>query len=161
LLGALFEDDIRAVYLAGGLASYHDVLTNFAVLIPHSASMPGALTAGDLCDLAGSLAPKPLRMEAIVNHLNRAVSIFEQHWALALCVQAYTSNPSALSFSELRPPVRIKHEHEQRNNRRVAAGGQTLNSDAYVQKQFPAPIRLSGIQVESVSGLGRKRALLS
>jgi cephalosporin-C deacetylase-like acetyl esterase len=102
LLGALFEDDIRAVYLAGGLASYHDVLTNFAVLIPHSASVPGALTAGDLCDLACSLAPKPLRMEALVNHLNRTVPISELHGAHALCVQAYTSTPSAFSISELR-----------------------------------------------------------
>ena len=41
LLGALFEDDVRAVYVAGGLASYHGVLTHFAVLIPHSAAVPG------------------------------------------------------------------------------------------------------------------------
>ena len=34
------------------------VLGHFAVLIPHDASVPGALTAGDLCDLAGSLGGK-------------------------------------------------------------------------------------------------------
>ena len=58
LLGALFEDDIRAVHVGGGLASYHSVLTHFAVLIPHDAAVPGALTAGDLCDLAAALTPR-------------------------------------------------------------------------------------------------------
>ena len=57
LLGALFEDDVRAVHISGGLASYHSVLSYHAVLIPHDASVPGALTAGDLSDLAGGVSP--------------------------------------------------------------------------------------------------------
>ena len=102
LFGALFEDDIRAVYLAGGLAGYHGILTHFAVLIPHSAAVPGALTAGDLCDLAGGLAPQALRLEALVDHLNRPVSAGDLKKAYAPAVQAYVATPQALSLAESR-----------------------------------------------------------
>jgi hypothetical protein len=102
LFGALFEDDIRAVYLAGGLAGYHGVLTHFAVLIPHSASVPGALTAGDLCDLAGSLAPRPLHLEALVDHLNRPVSAADLKKAYDPTVQSYAARPQALSMAAAR-----------------------------------------------------------
>jgi hypothetical protein len=102
LFGALFEDDIRAVYIAGGLSSYHGVLTHFAVLIPHSSSVPGALTAGDLGDLAGSLAPRPLRLEAMVDHLNRPVPGAELKKAYEPAVQGYAASSQAFSFAESR-----------------------------------------------------------
>jgi hypothetical protein len=102
LLGALFEDEVRAVYVAGGLKDYHSVLTHFAVLLPHDSSVPGALTAGDLCDLAGSLAPKPLRLESLVDDLNRTVPAVEMQRAYAPAVQAYAATPQALSLAETR-----------------------------------------------------------
>jgi dienelactone hydrolase len=102
LFGALFEDDIRAVYVAGGLANYHGVLTHFAVLIPHSSSVPGALTAGDICDVAGSLAPRPLRLEALVDQQNRSLSATDVKRDYAPAVQGYTATPQALSLNETR-----------------------------------------------------------
>jgi dienelactone hydrolase len=102
LLGALFEDDVRAVYLAGGLSSYHGVLTHFAALIPHSAAVPGALTAGDLCDLAGALAPRSLRLEALVDHLNRPVSAAQMEKAYDPAVQGYAAAPTAITLNESR-----------------------------------------------------------
>jgi hypothetical protein len=36
--------------------------------------LPGALTTGDLPDVAGSLAPRPLRLEGLVDGLNRRVA---------------------------------------------------------------------------------------
>ncbi len=102
LLGGLFEEDVRAVYLAGGLTSYHGVLTHFAVLIPHDAAVPGALTAGDLCDLAGSLAPRPLRLEALVDQQNRLLSATEAKKAYAPAVQSYAAALQALSFADQR-----------------------------------------------------------
>jgi cephalosporin-C deacetylase-like acetyl esterase len=102
LLGALFEDDVRAIYLSGGLTSYHSVLTNFAVLIPHDASVPGALTAGDLCDLAAALAPRPLRLEAMTDHLNRLQSATEVKKAYAPAVQRYSAASGALSLADKR-----------------------------------------------------------
>jgi CO/xanthine dehydrogenase FAD-binding subunit len=64
--------------------------------------VPGALTAGDLCDLAGGLAPKPLRLEALVDHLNRGVSLSEMQRAYAPAMQAYAAAPRAISFAETR-----------------------------------------------------------
>jgi hypothetical protein len=89
LLGALFEDEVRAVSVSGGLASYHSVLTHFAVLIPHDASVPGALTAGDLCDLAGSLAPRPLRLARMVDQQNRLLPVAEVKKAYEPAVKSY------------------------------------------------------------------------
>jgi dienelactone hydrolase len=102
LFGALYEDDIRAVYLAGGLSSYHGVLGHFAVLIPHSASVPGALLAGDLCDLAGGLAPRPLRLEALVDPQNRPLPLAEIKKAYAPTEQGYAAASQALSLAEAR-----------------------------------------------------------
>src|SRR5262249_53838952 len=102
LFGALYEDDIRAVYLAGGLSTYHGVLTHFAVLISHSSSVPGALTAGDLCDLAGRLAAKPLRLEALVGQPNRPVSAADVKKAYEPTTQGYVAASQAFSFAESR-----------------------------------------------------------
>lgn len=99
LFGALYEDDIRAVYLAGSLASYHGVLTHFAVLIPHSSSVPGALFAGDLCDLAGSLAPRPLRIEALVDQQNRTLAAADLKKAYDPAVEGYAATPQALGLA--------------------------------------------------------------
>jgi dienelactone hydrolase len=102
LLGGLFEDDVRAVYLSGGLAGYHGVLNHFAVLIPHDAAVPGALTAGDLCDLAGSLAPRPLRLEAVVDQQNRLLPATLVKRVYAPAVHSYAATPRALSFADRR-----------------------------------------------------------
>jgi len=102
LLGALFEDEIHAVYVAGGLTSYHNILSHFAVLIPHSTAIPGALTAGELSDLVGSIFPRPLRMEAMVDHLNRTATSSELQRIYSGAIQAYASKPEAISYSETR-----------------------------------------------------------
>ena len=101
LLGGLFED-VRAVHVGGGLVSYHSILTHYAVLVPHGSCVPGALTAGDLCDLAGALAPRQLRLEAMTDHLNRAVSAAEVKKAYAPAVEQYGDNPKALTFADSR-----------------------------------------------------------
>ena len=99
LFGALYEDDVHAVFVAGGLTSYHSVLSHYAVLIPHDTAVPGALTAGDLSDLAGALAPRPLRFEAMVDHMNRTVSMADLQKAYAPAVAGYAAQPKALSLN--------------------------------------------------------------
>jgi hypothetical protein len=73
LFGALFEDDVRAVTVRGGLTGYHSILQSPFCYVPHDALVPGALSAGDLCDMAAALAPRPLRLEGLVDGLNREV----------------------------------------------------------------------------------------
>jgi dienelactone hydrolase len=73
LFGALFEDDVRAVYARGCLTGFDSLLKSPFIYVPHDALIPGALTAGDLCDVAAALAPRPLWMEAPVDGLDRPV----------------------------------------------------------------------------------------
>jgi cephalosporin-C deacetylase-like acetyl esterase len=74
LFGALFDDDIRAVNARGGLVSYRSLLDSPFCYIPHDTVIPGALTAGDLCDVTAALAPRPVRLARLVDGLNRDVS---------------------------------------------------------------------------------------
>jgi len=46
-----------AIHVHGGLASFESVLTRHLARIPHDSVVPGALTAGDLCDLRNSSRP--------------------------------------------------------------------------------------------------------
>jgi hypothetical protein len=73
LFGALFEEDVKAIHARGGLAEYQSILRSQFVCIPHDAIVPGALTAGDLCDVAAVLAPRPQRLEAPIDGLNKRV----------------------------------------------------------------------------------------
>jgi len=71
LLGALIEDDVAAVAVRGGLSDFRSALDGPCVTIPCDVVVPGALAAGDLPDLAAALAPRPLRLDALVDGLNR------------------------------------------------------------------------------------------
>jgi len=71
LLGALYEDDICAVYVRGGLSDIQSVVAEQFVYIPHDIVVPGALTFGDLPDLAAAIAPRPLRLDNLVDGFNR------------------------------------------------------------------------------------------
>jgi hypothetical protein len=73
LFGALYEPSIRAVYARGGLSGYQALLHSPFLYVPHDALVPGALTAGDLCDVTAALAPRPVRLEGLVDGLNRRV----------------------------------------------------------------------------------------
>jgi cephalosporin-C deacetylase-like acetyl esterase len=74
LLGALFDDDVRAVQVRGGLSSYQSALQGPCCYLPHDVAVPAVLTTGDLADLAAALAPRPLRLEGLVDGLNRPVA---------------------------------------------------------------------------------------
>lgn len=89
LFAALFEDGIRAVYVRGGLTGYDALLHSPFCYVPHDALVPGALTAGDLIDVAASLAPRPLRVEGLIDGLNREVSGEEAAKAYELTRNAY------------------------------------------------------------------------
>src|SRR5262249_55675959 len=73
LLAALLDNRVRAVHVRGGLAGYLSILQSPFCYVPHDTVIPGVLTAGDVCDLAGALAPRPLHLESLVDGLNRKV----------------------------------------------------------------------------------------
>jgi dienelactone hydrolase len=74
LFAALFDEDVQAVYARGGLVGYLSVLRSPFCYVPHDVLVPGALTAGDLGDVASALAPRPLCLVRWVDGLNRRVS---------------------------------------------------------------------------------------
>jgi len=74
LLAPLFEEDLAAVYVYGGLSDFRGVLAHPFVYVPSDAIVPGALTAGDLVDLAAALAPRPLRLDGLVDAYNRRLT---------------------------------------------------------------------------------------
>ena len=89
LFTALFDDSVRAVYVRGGSTGCESPLQGPFYCVPHGALIPGALTAGDLCDIAGSLAPRPLRMEGLVDGLDRAAEPVETATVMEPARSAY------------------------------------------------------------------------
>jgi hypothetical protein len=100
LFGALYEPGVRAVYARGGLRDYQSLLRSPFLHVPHDALVPGALTAGDLGDVAAALAPRPLRLEGLVDGLNRRVPAQElmDTYAPARSAYAATGSQGALSL---------------------------------------------------------------
>jgi len=73
LFGALFEEDVKAVWAFGGLKGFASLLESPFCYVPHDVIVPGALTVGDLDGVAAALAPRPVRLEGRVDGLNRQV----------------------------------------------------------------------------------------
>jgi cephalosporin-C deacetylase-like acetyl esterase len=91
LFGALYEDDVKAVYVRGGLDGYKSILNSQFIYVPHDIIIPGALTAGDLCDVAAALAPRPIRLEGLVDGLNRRVKADDLTKTYQPAIAAYRS----------------------------------------------------------------------
>ncbi len=89
LLGALYEDDARAVVVGGGLVGYASLLESPFFYVPHDAIVPGAVAAGDLVEIIAELAPRPLRLEGLVNGRNQRMAADAVTKALEAAVQAY------------------------------------------------------------------------
>lgn len=89
LLTALFEDDVKAVWARGTLVSFQSLLDSPFVYVPHDVIVPGALTAGDLCDVAAALAPRRLLLADLVDGQNRLVTAADAAKALSPVKQAY------------------------------------------------------------------------
>ena len=75
LLTALYEKDVQVVYARGGLTGFESVLQDQFCYLPHDVIIPGVLTVGDLCDVAAALAPRPVRLEGLVDGLNRRADL--------------------------------------------------------------------------------------
>ncbi|MDH5427719.1 MAG: acetylxylan esterase [Nitrospirota bacterium] len=74
LLTALHEPHIQAVYIHGGILSYGSLLEHPFIYQPADSMIRGLLKIADLPDIGAALAPRPLRMECIVDGCNQLVS---------------------------------------------------------------------------------------
>ena len=96
LFGALYEDDVTAVSVRGMLVGFESLLDNVFCYVPHDAVVPGALTAGDLCDVAAALAPRALRMEGLVDGRNCAANPEDVSFRCESVRRAYAQAPGQL-----------------------------------------------------------------
>lgn len=95
LLGAIYEEEICAAYVRGGLSDFQCVLAEQFVYIPHDVVVPGVLTSGDLPDLAATVAPRPLRLDHLVDGFNRLRSADEVRTIYGPAVRRYREAGSA------------------------------------------------------------------
>jgi hypothetical protein len=95
LLIALYEDDIRAVSVRGGLSDFQCVLSHQFVYIPHDVVIPGVLKTGDLPDLAAAVAPRPLRLDDLVDGFNRLHSPAAARAVYEPAIRTYQSADAA------------------------------------------------------------------
>jgi dienelactone hydrolase len=103
LLGGLFDDRIRAVCAQDTLVSFRSVLADRFCYIPHDVVVPGVLATGDLVDVAAGLAPRPLRLEKLVDGRNRSVERAELEKEYAPAVAAYRGGPLELHAGDRKP----------------------------------------------------------
>jgi len=100
LLATLFEPQVQGVYVHGGLMSYAALLDEPFVYQPADSIIRGVLKIADLPDIAAALAPRPLRMELLVDGCNRQVSRkqVERTYHLARAAYARAEKPESLSI---------------------------------------------------------------
>jgi cephalosporin-C deacetylase-like acetyl esterase len=105
LLAALVDERVVAVHAGGGLASYLTVLESPFCYMPHDAVIPGVLSSGDVCDLAGALAPRQVRLVGLVDGQNRRVSLTTLQSMFAPAAESYrrTDAKNALRVVDLMP----------------------------------------------------------
>ena len=96
LIGALYEDDVSAVSVRGMLTGFASLLDDVFCYVPHDAVVPGALTVGDLCDVAAALAPRPLRMEGLVDGRNCVATQENVNARFEPAIRAYAREPDRL-----------------------------------------------------------------
>jgi hypothetical protein len=99
LFGALYEDGVRAAVVRRGLVGFGAVLDAPFCYVPHDVVVPGAMTAGDLCDVAAALAPRPVRLEGLVGGRNSVVGETPLRRAFEPALAAYRQHPDRLVLS--------------------------------------------------------------
>ncbi len=100
LLAALYEPHIQAIYIHGGLINYATFLDEPFVYQPADSIIRGLLKIADLPDIVAAFAPRPLRMECLVDGINRQVSRkqVEETYHLVRAAYARAEKPNQLSI---------------------------------------------------------------
>lgn len=73
ILAALYEDNVRAIGIRGGLASYLSMLDDAFTYVPGDVIVPGILEVADVNDITAALSPRPVLLQKMVDGRNRPV----------------------------------------------------------------------------------------
>jgi hypothetical protein len=95
VLGGLYEDNVRAVAVQGGLASYLSVLDDYFAYVPADVIVSGILEAGDIADVVAALAPRPVLLAGLVDGRDRMVPVTDLRSKLAPVYESYRKVSSA------------------------------------------------------------------
>jgi len=74
LFSALFNDDVKAITIKGGLASYGSTLKHHLVQIPYETLIPGVFNMGDISLLINALGSRTIFLDQMVDGLNLEVA---------------------------------------------------------------------------------------
>lgn len=107
ILGALYDPNVRAVAVSGGLVSFESVLDDAFSYIPADAIIPGFLETGDLADVEAALAPKPMLFQNFIDGKNHLVSEGDLRGQLQPVFRAYGETPANLSVQTGQPSSRL------------------------------------------------------
>jgi len=89
LLAALCDDEVGAIAVQGGLASYLSVLEDSFAYVPQEVIVPGVLEAGDVADVASVFAPRPLLLQGLVDGHDRSIPVADLKTELAPVYSLY------------------------------------------------------------------------
>jgi len=101
LLAALYENNVRAVAVRGGLVSYLSMLQDRFCYVPQDVIVPGILETADVGDLVAALAPRAVLLERLVDGRNRRLTAAEAHAQL----QAQSGARVLLREGPAEPPL--------------------------------------------------------
>lgn len=73
ILAGLYESNVRAIAVRGGLASYLSILDDAFTYVPGDIVVPGILEVGDISDIVAALSPRATLFESLVDGRNRRV----------------------------------------------------------------------------------------
>ena len=99
LLAGLYEPDVEAIDARGGLGSYLSILESPFPYVPIDVIPFGILQAGDIADIAAALAPRALRLEALVTGGNTLTSRAEVDEEFAEVRDEYRRRDGAAAFA--------------------------------------------------------------
>jgi dienelactone hydrolase len=97
LATALYEDNVRAVVVSGGLASFRSVLRDRFCYVPQDIVVPGILEQADIPDIIGALSPRRVLLEGLVDGQNRPIATTKLDEELKPALEAYSGAPSNLT----------------------------------------------------------------
>ncbi len=100
ILTALYEDNVHAVAVTGGLASFLSVLRDRFCYVPQDIVVPGILERADIEDIVAELSPRAVLLEGLVDGRNRLLSSSDLEGELVGARAAYRGTPSHLAVRE-------------------------------------------------------------
>jgi dienelactone hydrolase len=100
LLTALYEDNLHAVAVCGGLVSFLSVLRDRFCYVPQDIVVPGILESVDIEDIVAELSPRAVLLEGLVDGRNRLLSTSDLEGQLGGARAAYRGTPSHLAVRD-------------------------------------------------------------